>query len=267
MPPPASVVRAARRVVRARPRPPAFASPNPALHDWLVDHIYAGEYDRRGFVARRGDVVVDVGANIGVWSVLSAQRGARVRAYEPHPGTFEYLRRNGGDRGVVCHQAAVVGRRPPSGTVPLFLDPAHDTRHSVLGREQRTDEPLGDSVDVPAATLADAIGEGCDLLKLDCEGAEFELIDATPTETLRRAERIVAELHGTGDRIEAFARRLRSDGYDVAMQGAGHERLRLCFARRRPRPRRAAARVDRLAGRFPGAAATVLEAAGSRVSC
>ena len=212
----------AARMVR-----PTFASPTPHHHEWLRDRIWEGEYDRPGFVPRRGDVVVDIGANVGVFSVRSAMRGATVRAYEPHPGTFAYLLRNAKGRRIECHQAAVM---PQAGTTTLFLDPHYDTRHSTLGREQRTGEELRDSIEVPTVTLADAIGDGCDLLKVDCEGVEFELLDATPSDRLRRASRIVAELHGDAEQMRRFTARLAADGYEVTTEPREHKRLAMCFA-------------------------------------
>jgi FkbM family methyltransferase len=218
-----------RRIGRraARMLRPRFASPTPHHHRWLRDRIWEGEYDRPGFVPRQGDVVVDVGANVGVFAVRSAMRGATVRAYEPHPGTFGYLVRNAKRRRIECHQAAVM---PEAGTTRLFLDPDYDTRHSTLGHEQRTGVELRDYVEVPTVTLADAIGDGCDLLKVDCEGVEFDLLSATPSERLRRARRIVAELHGESERMRDFAARLESEGYDVITEPLEHERLAMCFA-------------------------------------
>src|SRR4029077_11046392 len=41
-----------------------------------------------------GDIVFDVGANIGVFTLCAAKQGARVYAYEPIPPTFELLQQN-----------------------------------------------------------------------------------------------------------------------------------------------------------------------------
>jgi FkbM family methyltransferase len=211
---------------------PTFASPTPEHHRWLRDVIWAGEYDRPGFVPRRGENVVDVGANVGVWTVRSAKRGAHVRAYEPHPTTFEYLRRNTARwrRRVTCHQAALVPELG-AGTARLYVDPSFDTRHSLLGAEQRSGDELVDYVDVPAITLETVIGDGCDLMKMDCEGVEFGLVAATPPEALRRIRRLVAELHGEAPQVEGFADTLRALGFEVRTEPLDDPRLWMCFAR------------------------------------
>jgi FkbM family methyltransferase len=216
-----------RRALRDLGRP-AFASPTPEHHRWLRDLIWDGEYDRPGFVPGRGDRVVDVGANVGVFAVRCATRGAQVQAWEPHPRTFTYLERNTARwrRRVVCHQAAVAAR---AGTARLFVHDL-DTRNTLLARNLWTGETRTDAVDVPAVTLEEALGPGCDLLKLDCEGTEFELLDATSGDVLRRARRVVAELHGEPAAMERFDARLREEGFAVARAPGEDPLLALTFA-------------------------------------
>jgi len=183
--------------------------------------IAAGEYAAAGFEIEAGDRVVDVGANVGAFAVLAARQGARVDAYEPHPETFAHLRRNAAGLGVRCVEAAVVARVPSRGTVALELDPDSDTRHRVGGA----------GIDVPAVTLAEAIAGGCDLLKIDCEGAEFELLNATPDDSWEGVRRIACEVHPWAGAVEALAGRLSDVGFETRVEPrrAG---LALLFARR-----------------------------------
>jgi FkbM family methyltransferase len=60
------------------------------LSEILVDKLYFQE----GVSISRGDIVLDVGANIGVFALCSAKQGAHVYAYEPIPATFELLQEN-----------------------------------------------------------------------------------------------------------------------------------------------------------------------------
>lgn len=183
--------------------------------------VAAGEYAARGFGIAVGERVVDVGANVGAFSVLAAHHGARVDAYEPGPETFAHLERNVAGLAVRCTAAAIVARPAAGGTVSLALDPDSGTRHR-LG-------PGG--VEVAAVPLSEAIGAGCDLLKLDCEGTELELLRETSGESLRRARRIACEVHPwAGDAAEPAAR-LSELGFETRVVGkrAG---LALLFARR-----------------------------------
>jgi hypothetical protein len=87
-------------------------------------------------------------------------------------------------------------------------------------------------IDVPAVPLADAIGQGCDLLKLDCEGSEFELLLDTPADALRRARRIVAEFHVPAGEAGSLAKRLGELGYEAWLERKEHPGLGLLLARR-----------------------------------
>lgn len=146
-----------RKIVRSvRPTPTLKAS-DPEHSAYLARRIWDGEYDRRGFVPRRGWVTIDIGANVGAWAMLAAKRGAMVTAYEPHPETFANLAANAGPVGVMCLQAAIVPTATGSGTVPLYLDAEHDTRHSLLGFEQRLGTAMTSSVDVPAMPFSEVI--------------------------------------------------------------------------------------------------------------
>ena len=60
------------------------------LHEIFVDKLYFQE----GVSISPGDIVLDVGANIGLFTLFAAQQGAQVYAFEPVPPTFEVLQYN-----------------------------------------------------------------------------------------------------------------------------------------------------------------------------
>jgi nonribosomal peptide synthetase DhbF len=60
------------------------------LHEICTDKLYFQE----GVSILPGDIVFDVGANIGVFTLFAAKQGAQIYAYEPIPPTFEVLQHN-----------------------------------------------------------------------------------------------------------------------------------------------------------------------------
>jgi len=61
----------------------------------ILDEIFVQKfYLQEGISISPGDIVLDVGANIGAFTLFAAQHGARVYAYEPIPATFELLQLN-----------------------------------------------------------------------------------------------------------------------------------------------------------------------------
>lgn len=187
-----------------------LGGPSPRVVAHTAVDVAAGEYAAPGFEIEAGDRVVDCGANVGAFAAWAAKAGAAVDAYEPHPETFDWLRRNTNGLAVRCVRAAVVAVVPAKGTVQLEVASPADTHHT-LGSASGG----GPSIEVPAISLADAIGEGCDLLKIDCEGAEFELLRATPDAALRRARRIACEVHSWHGDPGELERRLHEAGYAV----------------------------------------------------
>lgn len=177
----------------------------------LIEDIWMrGEYDLPGFIPAPGWRVVDIGGNVGVFAMLAAGRGARVVSYEPHPDSFRRLREHTAKWAVQCHHAAVVGHA--RGPVELLVHERH-TRHSLM---RQAGVAVRGAVTVPSVSISEVLAEPCDLLKIDCEGSEFELLAAAGP-ALRQARRIIAELDAAaGDPAEA-AQTVRRNGFDVTL--------------------------------------------------
>ncbi len=193
------------------------------------------EYGLRG-LDFDGARVVDIGAHAGFFALRAAIAGARVLCVEPAPDNIRLLRhnieRNGlEDRIDVCEKA-VCGE---SGPVELCRD-GDPYAHSI--RSDSSGEGNGSDVIVEATTLGallDAydIAE-CALLKLDCEGCEYEILQNASPDVLRRCERIRLEYHidpAAPGAPEALRRHLEETGFTIeAMQTKkrGHQGYLFC---------------------------------------
>lgn len=132
----------------------------------------------------RGEgVTLDIGANIGLTSVLLARHGAGpVYAFEPHPATFALLERTLAANGLdgVTPVNLAVGRA--AGTLPFFVDEDSSASHVVLpdaaGREGSIEVPIT-TVDAFRQEIAARIS----FIKIDAEGAEPDIL-AGAAETL-----------------------------------------------------------------------------------
>ena len=129
---------------------------------------------------REGFTFVDVGANIGAYSLwVSALAGptAHILAIEPQPKVFDRLTYNIGlnPHGTVKAVACAVADKP--GDLTLFLDPRNSGESSVkiVASSQAA------TIRVPATTLLDLIRnerlERLDAIKLDVEGAEDIILE------------------------------------------------------------------------------------------
>lgn len=210
-------------------RSPRFAGVSLSAPDsvaaWGISRqISGGEYSFPGLVPQKGDHVIDIGANIGVFALWAAQKGASVTCYEPGPDTFDCLVRNAAGRPINVMHAAVVGRLSPEGTVRLYLHDERSTRHTLLGREIGSGQELTSYIDVPAVSIDKVLADSCDLLKVDCEGAEFDIFDAVDGNVLRQARRIVVEFHRTAGDPELLLQRFSdSDFHAQILEGQNPE--------------------------------------------
>ncbi|HUA18281.1 MAG TPA: FkbM family methyltransferase [Bryobacteraceae bacterium] len=137
-----------------------------------------------------GAVVVDIGANIGAFSLLASRRAEVVYAVEPVRSNFEMLRQN-----VALNQLTNVI------IYPLALA---DYNGTVRIRDSGVTSSMyfegADHVElVPTVTLERFFNENgidrVDYLKMDCEGAEWDILLSTPPEVLSRVRHLELEFH------------------------------------------------------------------------
>ena len=175
------------------------------------------EADEMGFVLhmlRETDHFVDVGANVGSYTVLaSGCAKARTTAIEPIPTTFAHLRRNValnelGDR-VRCWQG---GLSDASGT--LRFSSELDTVNHVLADNENVA-----ALDVPVTTLDELVGDDCPtVIKIDVEGHELAVLrGASQVLSDPRLQAVIMETNGSGTRYgvsdEELVRVMTGNGF------------------------------------------------------
>lgn len=123
-----------------------------------------------------GMVFVDIGANVGSYSVFVGSRSpeATLLAFEPHPRTHEKLLFNLTANGLPVENVVNAGVGPEPATMTLWSDGGSNIGHTSLLKEGTTKAKVG--VEVPIVPLFDTLEERrmeqIDLLKIDIEGFE-----------------------------------------------------------------------------------------------
>ena len=155
--------------------------------------------------------VIDIGANIGVYSLFAASCGARrVIAFEPNAEAFRCLqhniRVNHLETVIEPHRFAVAGSAGKSMRFPKNAS----AYNSFLRGESAEEYELVKTIDLKR--MMHKI-ERVDLLKMDCEGAEWEILKSTDRDVLDRIDAIRMEYHlGFRDQIAAF---LQHNGFSM----------------------------------------------------
>lgn len=181
---------------------------------YVFDEVYGERmYDRlEEYSTRAGWVVVDVGANVGVFTALAAGRGAEVHAFEPNRGCFDRLSWtvHANDLAERVHLFNLaVGEQDGSATLKV-------TRGGTTGGTVvTTAEPSVAGVQVEMSTLDSWAGRQgitrLDLLKIDVEGAEGDVLRGAES-ILPATARVIAEYHSL-DLLRELDEILTSHGF------------------------------------------------------
>lgn len=185
----------------AQPMPPLHFRNGSMLHSRPIDsagaqffEIFANGCYRRGLPETLDGDVIDIGANIGAFTLDAARhfRSATVHAYEPDPHTCQVLQQNVEANGLSSRvriwNEAVAGA---PGTLRLWRGDGSITASAHLAPAS------GEACDVTAVTLQTVVARTSGrvgLLKMDCEGAEAEILE-TAGAALDAIEYFVAEYH------------------------------------------------------------------------
>lgn len=171
-------------------------------HDLITAFVIFAREEYGRFPGR--DTVIDIGANIGMFALYAARQGARrVVSFEPNASAFEIMQRNLSGLGGRCEararRLAVSGKHGETVRFPVEA--------SVYNRIAEAGE-AGTFESVATTSLAHIVEteapQGVDLLKLDCEGAEYDILYA-PDAPLERVREIRMEYHGgRGGELAAF---------------------------------------------------------------
>jgi len=189
------------------------------FHRIFVDDQY--RIDPIQASGKRLECVLDIGANVGIFATRVAPLAHQVLAFEAARENFGRLEQNVADWPQI--QAFHTAVTASSGSIRLYvpsqerLSGEFSTYPGLSGQEARYEEVAALSLD---DLFAAHITGACDLMKLDVEGAEYDIIEGASAATLSRVRRIVGEYHNLHDaqgspRVEALQLLLEKSGFQV----------------------------------------------------
>ena len=218
--------------LRLRAGPVLEGAPGTQLVYLFKEIFYRDAYGLRRQPLDPGGTVIDIGANIGVFALYAMLYGqaARVIAFEPSPQTFDLLCRNVERNGMSAIKPVCQGVAGTRGGRRLHVHgPA--AGHSLFGTGDAT-------VSIECVSLADMFRDQCvdrcDFLRLDCEGAEYEILLQTPAAILERIDRVALEYHDspTPHTHHELTRSFERGGFHVQWRDHPRSRTGFLFARR-----------------------------------
>ena len=168
-------------------------------HVWLIQ-----EYTDNSFSINSDDIIIDVGAHIGLFALLASQfcKDGKIFCYEPIKENYKLLIENieiNKIRNIFPNNLAVTKE---TSRVKIFLND-DQSGHSMFIQNNNF-------VEVNSKSLSDIFSDNgineCDFLKLDCEGAEYEIIESLSPDLFTKISKTVIEYHTADTRPELLER-------------------------------------------------------------
>jgi 31-O-methyltransferase len=168
------------------------------------------DYERFGCQILPGDIVLDIGGNIGIFAHRAEVKGAScVYSFEPMTKTFHALSMNAGERTRVFKNAIFSEQRILNMSIPdSELNTGGGSLTEILNSFGRTSALQENVVSLEINSLfkPEMIGK-IDFIKMDIEGAEIQCLDAISDENLSSIRCLAAEFHRTIPEMDSFRER------------------------------------------------------------
>lgn len=201
------------------------------IKDVLVIEEYELDKNFRLGSISPDSTIVDAGAFVGLYSLKVSRYARRVIALEPSRRNYSILAHNLAKNSISNIQANQLALSSRRGRV-LFKDVETHSSSSL------SDDKSNKAYEVESTTLDDVIQDygPIDLLKMDIEGAEYEVMLSVSSSGLKKVNKIVAEVHiSSPDDYHRFAKvvgRLHDSG--MSMRVLKNEQKSLHYGLTRP---------------------------------
>ena len=176
---------------------------------WMIN-----EYEVEKLNIKNNDVIIDIGAHIGLFSLLVSKfcYSGKIFCFEPNQGRIE-VDPISIDKleNIIPFNLAVTKNESE---VKLFLDD-DQSAHSIFQNGK-------DAITVKSISLEKIFDRNnidfCKVLKLDCEGAEYEIIDSLPKEYFNRIKNIIIEYHYADSKpepVRELISKIKNEGFQI----------------------------------------------------
>lgn len=174
------------------------------------------EYSRTGFEIKNDDVIIDIGSHIGLFVLLVSQKckSGKIFCFEPIMQNYELLSKNLQDNHISNVYPFNIAVSDLEQKIKIYLN-SDQAGHSIYLESTSY-------VDVQSTTLKKIIDdnmiERCNLLKIDCEGAEYGIIESLSDQYLNKIDKMIIEYHFADAKsglLDRLVHKLKSNSFKV----------------------------------------------------
>ena len=187
------------------------------------------------FIAGEGDVVIDIGSNIGLYAIKQANRagiGGKIWSFEPNPLSFERLTMNLEENSIKNVKTFKKAVSSKAGSVKFSVNFSMTVEGKLFHPGETAVSDKDTIIEVECVTLDDFVVENniekIDILKIDTEGEELEVLRGASNNALPVTEKIVMEYHGE-ERRQSVSRFLKEKNFSAVLED---EKNRILYFKR-----------------------------------
>jgi FkbM family methyltransferase len=187
---------------------PIFVNYTQFFVDWIYNGFFAGARIKKA---------IDIGANVGLFTQWVLDRfgsDTEVIGIEPNTSAtkaFEFLHSQ--NPTVNLEKLAVSGKSGER--ITMRVNPGNTLISSFEG----TGDGYTEDQEVSTITLVDLLKkynwEECDLLKVDVEGAEYEIFDSVSSDDLKKFKYLLIEFHNNQGRVKSLIQKIKEAGFSI----------------------------------------------------
>ncbi|MFX1534785.1 MAG: FkbM family methyltransferase, partial [Promethearchaeota archaeon] len=196
----------------------------------IINEIWVQkQYNPPGFEINKSDTVIDIGSHIGIFSIFASKyaRNGKVYTYEPISENFQLLKENialNNIKNIIPFNKAVAGEK---GTKDIRIFEDNTGGHSLLLKHKNQSKYRSKILTIETISLKDIIEENniseIDFLKMDCEGAEYEIFLNCPDYIFKRINKLSMEYHNIdkNHNVLLLKKLLESKGFTIKIKWGG----------------------------------------------
>lgn len=168
-----------------------------ALNDVWLEETYEPARKHLPFNWKACRTIVDVGGNIGTFTLFAAHKApeAKILTVEPEPGNIGMLKQNIADNKISDRVTVIeAGVGTEETTATFYVAHKNSGGHSLYHYTENS-HPVEVKI-IPLKAIFERNNlKGCDYLKLDCEGGEYDALYGMPDEILKNIPFMAIEYH------------------------------------------------------------------------
>ena len=171
----------------------------------------------------QNDVVIDIGAHVGYFTLYAAKKAqnGKVISFEPTKESFLVLKNNvkiNNFQNIIINNLAVA---EISKKRTFFVDKKYGISNTFYDSNPNLEKEIVQTTTLDGIYKKFNLAK-IDFLKMDCEGAEFEIILNTSTEVLKKIKKISVEVHEdmVPHKIEELITKLRDNGFTINIKNS-----------------------------------------------